>query len=80
VDDVAVALEHVDLLNGLDGLDIELLEGLLQLLVVTGRPRGGALHLPAGSTLATIFHKCNPSDSSFYCDGMHAIEVEQSWF
>lgn len=54
MDDVAIALEHVHLLDGLDGLDIELLEGLLKLLVVTGRPRGGALDLPPGSTLATV--------------------------
>lgn len=54
VDDVAVALEHVDLLDGLDGLDVELLERLLKLLVVTGGPRGGALHLSPGSTLATV--------------------------
>lgn len=53
VDDVSVALEHVDLLNGLDGLDIELLEGLLELLVVGGGPLGRPLHLPARGTLST---------------------------
>ena len=52
---VAVALEHVDLLNGLDGLDIELLEGLLKLLVVAGGASGGALDLSPGSSLATVF-------------------------
>lgn len=31
---IAIFLEHVDLLNSLDGLDIELLERRLQLLVV----------------------------------------------
>jgi hypothetical protein len=34
VDDVAISLEHVDLLNSLDGLNIELLERRLQLLVI----------------------------------------------
>jgi hypothetical protein len=34
VDDVAVFLEHVDLLDGLDWLDVQLLERRLQLLVV----------------------------------------------
>jgi hypothetical protein len=34
VDDVSISLEHVDLLNSLDGLNIELLERRLQLLVV----------------------------------------------
>lgn len=53
VDDVSVTLEHVDLLNGLDGLDIELLEGLLELLVVGGGPLGRPLHLPARGTLST---------------------------
>jgi hypothetical protein len=54
VDDVAVALEHVHLLNCLDGLDIELLEGLLELLVIASGPGGGALNLSPGSALATI--------------------------
>lgn len=53
VDDVSVALEHVDLLNGLDGLDVELLQGLLELLVVGGGPLGRTLHLPARGTLST---------------------------
>lgn len=39
---VAVLLEHVDLLDGLDGLHIELLERGLQLLVVRA---GGLVHL-----------------------------------
>lgn len=53
VDDVSVALEHVDLLNGLDGLDIELLEGLLELLVIGGGPLWCPLHLPARGTLSS---------------------------
>lgn len=56
VDDIAVALKHVDLLDGLDRLDIELLERLLQLLVVAGGARGRALHLSPRGTLATIRH------------------------
>lgn len=53
VNNVAVALEHVDLLDGLDGLDVELLEGLLELLVVGAGPGGSALHLSAGSALSS---------------------------
>ena len=34
MDDVSVLLEHVYFLNGLDGLDVELLERGLQLLVI----------------------------------------------
>lgn len=54
VDDVAVALEHVDLLDGLDGLDVELLQGGLELLVVTAGALVDLLDLPARSTLASI--------------------------
>jgi hypothetical protein len=54
VDDVAVALEHVDLLNSLDGLDVQLLECALELLVVgAGRPVD-LLDLPAGCALASV--------------------------
>jgi hypothetical protein len=53
VDDVAVALEHVDLLNRLDGLDVELLERCLQLLVVGAGALVDLLDLPARSALAS---------------------------
>jgi len=53
VNDVSVALEHVDLLDGLDGLHIELLKGGLELLVVTGGPGGRPLDLSPGGSLAT---------------------------
>jgi hypothetical protein len=54
VDDVAVALEHVDLLNSLDGLNVQLLERSLELLVVgAGRPVD-LLDLSARSTLASV--------------------------
>ncbi len=61
VNHIPVRLEHVDLLNGLDGLHIELLERLLQLLVVAGRSSRGALHLSPGSSLATIYSQPAPS-------------------
>ena len=54
MDDVSVALEHVDLLNSLDGLDIELLERGLKLLVVGAGALVDLLDLPARSTLASI--------------------------
>ena len=54
VDDVAVALEHVDFLNSLDGLDVQLLERGLKLLVIgTGCPVD-LLDLPAGCALASV--------------------------
>ena len=56
VDDVAVVLEHVDLLNSLDGLSVELLQGGKKLLVVGAGAGGGALDLATGSTLATEEH------------------------
>lgn len=54
VDDVAVALEHVDLLNSLDGLDVQLLERSLELLVVGSSSPVDLLDLPAGCALASI--------------------------
>lgn len=55
MDDVSVALEHVDLLNGLDGLDVELLQRGLELLVVGASGPVDLLDLPAGSTLAAVY-------------------------
>ena len=54
VDDVAVRLEHVDLLNGRDGLHVHLLEGRLQLLVVDARGLVDLLDVPAGGSLAAV--------------------------
>jgi hypothetical protein len=53
MNDVAVALEHVNLLDGLDGLGVQLLEGRLQLLVVVGAALNIALLLVPRSTLST---------------------------
>lgn len=57
MDDIPVFFEHVHFLDGLDGLDVHLLEGGLQLLVVDAGGcgfRGGFLHLTAGSTFASV--------------------------
>ena len=54
MNDVAIALEHVDLLNGLDGLDIELLQRRLEFLVVGAGALVDLLDLSAGSSLAAI--------------------------
>jgi hypothetical protein len=55
VDDVAVRLEHVDLLDLGDGLDVHLLEGSLELLVVgAGRPVDLLLHTSWGTLAAVI--------------------------
>lgn len=53
VDDVPVLLEHVDLLNGLDGLDVQLLQRRLELLVIGAGAGGRPLDLAAGRSLAT---------------------------
>jgi uncharacterized membrane protein YdfJ with MMPL/SSD domain len=53
VDDVAIALEHVDLLNSLDRLGVQLLQGSLELLVVVGAAGDIALLLVSRSTLST---------------------------
>jgi hypothetical protein len=54
VDDVAVALEHVDLLDRLDGLDVELLERGLQLLVIGAGALVDLLDLPARGAFASV--------------------------
>lgn len=53
VNHIPVLLEHVDLLDGLDRLHIELLQRRLKLLVVGARSLRRPLNLAAGSTLAT---------------------------
>lgn len=53
VNDVAVSLEHVHLLNSLDGLDVQLLKSGLQLLVVVGTAGDVALLLVSRGALAT---------------------------
>lgn len=55
MNNVSVALEHVDLLNSLDGLDVQLLKRSLELLVVGTSGPVDLLDLPAGSTLAAIY-------------------------
>jgi hypothetical protein len=53
VNDVAILLEHVDLLNSLDWLDVQLLKRSLQLLVVGAGGLVDLLRLPSGRALAT---------------------------
>lgn len=54
MDDVPVRLEHVDLLNRLDWLNVELLEGCLQLLVVHACALMHLLDLSSRCALPTI--------------------------
>lgn len=60
VDDVAVGLEHVDLLDLSDGLDVHLLEGSLELLVVGARRPVDLLLHTSGGTLATASQALAP--------------------
>lgn len=53
VDDVSVLLEHVDLLDSLDGLNIDLLKSSLELLVVGSSGLVDLLDLAAGSSLSS---------------------------
>jgi hypothetical protein len=50
VDDVAICFEHIDLLDCLDRLHVELLECGLELLVVDTGSLRLALYLPSGRT------------------------------
>jgi hypothetical protein len=54
VDDVSVSLEHVDLLNSLDRLDIKLLERRLQLFIIHSRALVYLLDLSSRCALSTI--------------------------
>lgn len=54
VDNVSVSLEHVDLLNGLDRLNIQLLQCSLQLLVIHARALVDLLLLSSRCTLSTV--------------------------
>lgn len=59
MDDVAIALEHVDLLNGLNRLNIEFLQRSLELLVIGAGALVDLLDLSPGSTLSAEY--ANPS-------------------
>jgi hypothetical protein len=65
VDDVSVFLEHVDLLDGLDGLHVHLLQGGLELLVVGTGGLVDLLDLAAGSALASVLGNIISSVVSF---------------
>ena len=54
MDDIAILLEHVDFFDGLDGLDVHLLQRGLQLLVVGAGRLVDLLDLAAGSALASV--------------------------
>jgi hypothetical protein len=54
VNDISVSLEHVDLLNSLDGLDIELLKRRLQLLVIHPRALVDLFDLSSRCALSTV--------------------------
>lgn len=54
MDDIAVTLEHVDLLDCLDGLDVHLLQRRLKLLIICTRALVHLLDLPSWSTLAAV--------------------------
>lgn len=58
VDDVAVRLEHVHLLNRLDWLHVHLFEGALQLLVVGARAPLDLLDLSSWCSLASVCQCC----------------------
>lgn len=58
MDDVSVGLEHVDLLNSLDWLNIELLERRLQLLVIHSCALVHLLDLSSRCALSTVERFC----------------------
>lgn len=64
MDNVAIALEHVDLLNGLDRLRVQLLQGGLELLVIVGAAGDVALLLVPRSALSTYGTQRRPRQSA----------------
>jgi hypothetical protein len=54
VDDVSILLEHVDLLNCLNRLDVKFLQGCLKLLVVHSLTLMDLLNLSSWCTLSTV--------------------------
>ena len=54
MDDVSIRLEHVDLLNGLDRLYVQLLERCLKLLVVDTAGLMNLLDLSSWGTLSSV--------------------------
>lgn len=73
VEHISVLLEHVDLLDAVDWLNVELLEGSLQLLVTIGTsgPLGLADNLSAGRALSA----CIASQSA----GKQRGRQEEPW-
>ena len=58
MNDIAVLLEHVHLLDGLDGLHAQLLERGLQLLVVRAAALVHLLDFPPGRSLSAAGMQC----------------------
>ena len=54
VDDITIRFEHVDLLDGLDGLNVEFLERGLQFFVVGARSLVDFLLLPSRGAFAAV--------------------------
>jgi hypothetical protein len=54
MDDISITLEHVDLLNSLDGLDVQLLESSLELLLIGARALVNLFDLSPYGSLAAI--------------------------
>lgn len=66
MDHIAVLLEHVDLLDALDRLNVHLLQRRLELLVIGARGLVDLLDLAARSTLASVV-------------GIQVSNLSQSW-
>lgn len=54
---IPILLEHVDFLNGLNWLHIELLKRRLQLLVIRARRLMDFLHFSPGRAFTTVLRK-----------------------
>ena len=85
MDHVSVLLEHVNLLDRLDRLNIELLQRCLKLLVIGPRALMNLLHLSSRCTLASMVKLSGQSrfsgaDEEFGVSAMVATWTRENWY
>ena len=86
MDDVAIRLEHVHLLNGCDGLHVHLLENRLELLVIGAGALVDLLDLPSWCALASvIIYMSEATQTHVYaisrivcCSGGHSMPCAET--
>lgn len=80
MNNISISLEHVDLLDSLDRLHVELLKCCLELLVVGAGSLVGLLDLASGSTLSSVHDQFRqrPRSSPFFPTNDRRCDVQQA--